>query len=68
MSPVHLTAQCLGTYGRTDPPTHAHSSCAERDEWHSCLSRAVPEDHEAQALAAFHYSAEVSSNHERWVP
>ncbi|XP_003463230.2 FYVE, RhoGEF and PH domain-containing protein 5 [Cavia porcellus] len=39
--------------------TLSASSCAERDEWHSCLSRAVPEDHEAQALAAFHYSAEL---------
>ncbi|KFO27444.1 FYVE, RhoGEF and PH domain-containing protein 5 [Fukomys damarensis] len=35
------------------------SSCTERDEWHSCLSRAVPEDREAQALAAFHHSAEL---------
>ncbi|XP_023561723.1 FYVE, RhoGEF and PH domain-containing protein 5 [Octodon degus] len=43
----------------TDPLACVHSSCAERDEWHSCLSRAVPEDHEAQALAAFHHSAEL---------
>ncbi|KAM6162701.1 FYVE, RhoGEF and PH domain-containing protein 5 [Erethizon dorsatum] len=39
--------------------TLSASSCTERDEWHSCLSRAVPEDHEAQALAAFHHSAEL---------
>ena len=40
----------------------AHSSCAERDEWHSCLSRALPEDYKAQALAAFHHSVEVSGD------
>lgn len=39
---------------------HTHSSCAERDEWHGCLSRALPEDYKAQALAAFHHSVEVS--------
>uniref|UniRef100_A0A2I3HQJ1 FYVE, RhoGEF and PH domain containing 5 n=1 Tax=Nomascus leucogenys TaxID=61853 RepID=A0A2I3HQJ1_NOMLE len=36
------------------------SSCAERDEWYGCLSRALPEDYKAQALAAFHHSVEVS--------
>lgn len=41
-------------------PACVHSSCAERDEWHSCLSRALPEDYKAQALAAFHHSVEVS--------
>nr|XP_044989726.1 FYVE, RhoGEF and PH domain-containing protein 5 isoform X2 [Jaculus jaculus] len=35
------------------------SSCAERDEWHGCLSRALPEDFKAQALAAFHHSVEL---------
>ncbi|XP_076962358.1 FYVE, RhoGEF and PH domain-containing protein 5 isoform X2 [Callospermophilus lateralis] len=35
------------------------SSCAERDEWYSCLSRALPEDYKAQALAAFHHSVEI---------
>ncbi|XP_057562561.1 FYVE, RhoGEF and PH domain-containing protein 5 isoform X2 [Hippopotamus amphibius kiboko] len=35
------------------------SSCAERDEWHSCLSRALPEDYKAQALAAFQHSVEI---------
>ncbi|XP_058421731.1 FYVE, RhoGEF and PH domain-containing protein 5 isoform X1 [Diceros bicornis minor] len=35
------------------------SSCAERDEWHGCLSRALPEDYKAQALAAFHHSVEI---------
>lgn len=45
-------------------PLRAHSSCAERDEWHSCLSRALPEDYKAQALAAFHHSVEVSGGPE----
>ncbi|KAL2807156.1 FYVE, RhoGEF and PH domain-containing protein 5 isoform 2 [Daubentonia madagascariensis] len=35
------------------------SSCADRDEWYSCLSRALPEDYKAQALAAFHHSVEI---------
>lgn len=35
------------------------SSCAERDEWHGCLSRALPEDYKTQALAAFHHSVEI---------
>ncbi|XP_066899509.1 FYVE, RhoGEF and PH domain-containing protein 5 isoform X1 [Kogia breviceps] len=39
--------------------TLSASSCAERDEWHSCLSRAVPEDYKAQALAAFQHSVEM---------
>ncbi|XP_029772912.1 FYVE, RhoGEF and PH domain-containing protein 5 isoform X2 [Suricata suricatta] len=39
--------------------TLSASSCAERDEWHSCLSRALPEDYKAQALAAFHHSVEI---------
>ncbi|XP_054451180.1 FYVE, RhoGEF and PH domain-containing protein 5 [Pteronotus mesoamericanus] len=39
--------------------TLSASSCAERDEWHGCLSRALPEDYKAQALAAFHHSVEI---------
>uniref|UniRef100_A0A8C9EFW0 FYVE, RhoGEF and PH domain containing 5 n=1 Tax=Phocoena sinus TaxID=42100 RepID=A0A8C9EFW0_PHOSS len=39
--------------------TLSASSCAERDEWHSCLSRALPEDSKAQALAAFQHSVEI---------
>ncbi|KAM6216144.1 FYVE, RhoGEF and PH domain-containing protein 5 [Rhynchocyon petersi] len=39
--------------------TLSASSCAERDEWYSCLSRALPEDCKAQALAAFHHSMEI---------
>uniref|UniRef100_A0A8C0I032 FYVE, RhoGEF and PH domain containing 5 n=1 Tax=Balaenoptera musculus TaxID=9771 RepID=A0A8C0I032_BALMU len=39
--------------------TLSASSCAERDEWHSCLSRALPEDYKAQALAAFQHSVEI---------
>ncbi|XP_051059258.1 FYVE, RhoGEF and PH domain-containing protein 5 [Phodopus roborovskii] len=35
------------------------SSCAERDEWHYCLTRALPEDYKTQALAAFHHSVEI---------
>lgn len=42
------------------------SSCAERDEWHSCVSRALPEDYKAQALAAFQHSVEVSGP--PWAP
>lgn len=41
-------------------PVWAYSSCAERDEWHYCLTRALPEDYKTQALAAFHHSVEVS--------
>lgn len=44
----------------------ARSSCAERDEWHSCVSRALPEDYKAQALAAFQHSMEVSGP--PWAP
>nr|XP_023403640.1 FYVE, RhoGEF and PH domain-containing protein 5 [Loxodonta africana] len=39
--------------------TLSASSCAERDEWYSCLNRALPEDYKAQALAAFHHSVEM---------
>ncbi|KAJ1069528.1 hypothetical protein K5549_021480, partial [Capra hircus] len=39
--------------------TLSASSCAERDEWHSCVSRALPEDYKAQALAAFQHSMEI---------
>ncbi|XP_006901116.1 PREDICTED: FYVE, RhoGEF and PH domain-containing protein 5 [Elephantulus edwardii] len=39
--------------------TLSASSCAERDEWYSCLNRALPEDYKAQALAAFHHSMEM---------
>lgn len=50
----------LGPLVQSLTPVCAHSSCAERDEWHGCLSRALPEDYKAQALAAFHHSVEVS--------
>ena len=46
-------------------PACAYSSCTERDEWHYCLSRALPEDYKTQALAAFHHSVEVSEGHPR---
>ncbi|XP_065790047.1 FYVE, RhoGEF and PH domain-containing protein 5 isoform X2 [Muntiacus reevesi] len=39
--------------------TLSASSCAERDEWHSCVSRALPDDYKAQALAAFQHSVEI---------
>ncbi|XP_048210746.1 FYVE, RhoGEF and PH domain-containing protein 5 [Perognathus longimembris pacificus] len=39
--------------------TLSASSCAERDEWHRCLSRVLPEDYKAQALAAFQHSVEI---------
>ncbi|XP_060239741.1 FYVE, RhoGEF and PH domain-containing protein 5 isoform X2 [Meriones unguiculatus] len=39
--------------------TLSASSCAERDEWHYCLTRALPEDYKTQALAAFHHSVEI---------
>ncbi|XP_059114207.1 FYVE, RhoGEF and PH domain-containing protein 5 [Peromyscus eremicus] len=39
--------------------TLSASSCAERDEWYYCLSRALPEDYKTQALAAFHHSVEI---------
>ncbi|XP_045146067.1 FYVE, RhoGEF and PH domain-containing protein 5 [Echinops telfairi] len=39
--------------------TLSASSCAERDEWYSCLGRALPEDYKAQALAVFHHSVEM---------
>uniref|UniRef100_A0A7N4NNH5 FYVE, RhoGEF and PH domain containing 5 n=1 Tax=Sarcophilus harrisii TaxID=9305 RepID=A0A7N4NNH5_SARHA len=35
------------------------SSCSERDEWYSCLSRALPEDYKIHTLAAFHNSVEI---------
>ncbi|XP_074054582.1 FYVE, RhoGEF and PH domain-containing protein 5 isoform X2 [Macrotis lagotis] len=35
------------------------SSCSERDEWYSCLSRALPEDYKLHSLAAFHNSVEI---------
>lgn len=50
----------LGPLVQSLTPVCVHSSCAERDEWHGCLSRALPEDYKAQALAAFHHSVEVS--------
>ncbi|KAM5279658.1 FYVE, RhoGEF and PH domain-containing protein 5 [Ctenodactylus gundi] len=39
--------------------TLSASSCAERDEWYSSLSRALPGDHEGQALASFHHGVEI---------
>ena len=49
-------------------PACARSSCAERDEWHSCVSRALPEDCKAQALAAFQHSVEDGGLRPSWSP
>lgn len=48
--------------------TLSASSCAERDEWHSCVSRALPEDYKAQALAAFQHSVEEGGRRPSWSP
>ncbi|XP_043741953.1 FYVE, RhoGEF and PH domain-containing protein 5 isoform X1 [Cervus elaphus] len=48
--------------------TLSASSCAERDEWHSCVSRALPEDYKAQALAAFQHSVEDGGLRPSWSP
>ncbi|XP_012512342.1 PREDICTED: FYVE, RhoGEF and PH domain-containing protein 5, partial [Propithecus coquereli] len=39
--------------------TLSASCCAERNEWLGCLSRALPEDPKAQALAALQHGLEV---------
>ncbi|KAL8212624.1 UNVERIFIED_CONTAM: FYVE, RhoGEF and PH domain-containing protein 5, partial [Gekko kuhli] len=35
------------------------SSCSERDEWYSCISRSIPDDYRAHSAAAFHNSVEL---------
>ncbi|XP_038596575.1 FYVE, RhoGEF and PH domain-containing protein 5 [Tachyglossus aculeatus] len=39
--------------------TLSASSCSERDEWYSCISRALPDDYKIHTLAAFHNSVEI---------
>ncbi|XP_042307648.1 FYVE, RhoGEF and PH domain-containing protein 5 isoform X2 [Sceloporus undulatus] len=35
------------------------SSCSERDEWYSCISRSIPDDYRAHSAAGFHNSVEL---------
>ncbi|NWQ80382.1 FGD5 protein, partial [Columbina picui] len=39
--------------------TLSASSCSERDDWYSCLSRHIPEDHKAHNASTFHSSVEL---------
>ncbi|XP_060544273.1 FYVE, RhoGEF and PH domain-containing protein 5 isoform X2 [Pantherophis guttatus] len=39
--------------------TLSASSCSERDEWYSCISRSIPEDHGAHSGGGFHNSVEL---------
>ncbi|XP_048346881.1 FYVE, RhoGEF and PH domain-containing protein 5 isoform X2 [Sphaerodactylus townsendi] len=39
--------------------TLSASSCFERDEWYSCISRSIPDDYRAHNAAAFHNSVEL---------
>ncbi|NXX38654.1 FGD5 protein, partial [Tricholaema leucomelas] len=35
------------------------SSCSERDDWYSCISRHIPDDHKAHNTSTFHSSVEL---------
>ncbi|XP_064012146.1 FYVE, RhoGEF and PH domain-containing protein 5 isoform X2 [Pogoniulus pusillus] len=35
------------------------SSCSERDDWYSCISRHIPDDHKAHNTSTFHSSVEI---------
>ncbi|XP_043408016.1 FYVE, RhoGEF and PH domain-containing protein 5 isoform X1 [Chelonia mydas] len=35
------------------------SSCSERDEWYSCISRTIPDDYKAHNASTFHNSIEL---------
>ncbi|NXG47416.1 FGD5 protein, partial [Psilopogon haemacephalus] len=35
------------------------SSCSERDDWYSCISRHIPDDHKAHSTSTFHSSVEL---------
>ncbi|KAJ6668312.1 hypothetical protein lerEdw1_015689 [Lerista edwardsae] len=37
----------------------SRSSCSERDEWYSCISRSIPDDYRTHSAAAFHNSVEL---------
>ncbi|XP_063147727.1 FYVE, RhoGEF and PH domain-containing protein 5 isoform X1 [Candoia aspera] len=39
--------------------TLSASSCSERDEWYSCISRSIPDDHGAHSGVGFHNSVEL---------
>ncbi|KAM3848633.1 FYVE, RhoGEF and PH domain-containing protein 5 [Vipera latastei] len=39
--------------------TLSASSCSERDEWYSCISRSIPEDYGAHSGGGFHNSVEL---------
>ncbi|XP_026578775.1 FYVE, RhoGEF and PH domain-containing protein 5 isoform X2 [Pseudonaja textilis] len=39
--------------------TLSASSCSERDEWYSCISRSIPEGHGAHSGGGFHNSVEL---------
>ncbi|KAJ7316942.1 hypothetical protein JRQ81_003104 [Phrynocephalus forsythii] len=39
--------------------TLSASSCSERDEWYSCISRSIPDDYRAHSAAGFHNSVEL---------
>ncbi|XP_070594419.1 FYVE, RhoGEF and PH domain-containing protein 5 isoform X2 [Erythrolamprus reginae] len=39
--------------------TLSASSCSERDEWYSCISRSIPEDQGAHSGGGFHNSVEL---------
>ncbi|XP_077181424.1 FYVE, RhoGEF and PH domain-containing protein 5 isoform X2 [Paroedura picta] len=39
--------------------TLSASSCSERDEWYSCISRSIPDDYRAHSSTAFHNSVEL---------
>lgn len=38
-----------------------HSSCSERDDWYSCISRHIPDDYTAHNTSTFHSSVEVKA-------
>uniref|UniRef100_A0A8D0G089 FYVE, RhoGEF and PH domain containing 5 n=1 Tax=Strix occidentalis caurina TaxID=311401 RepID=A0A8D0G089_STROC len=39
--------------------TLSASSCSERDEWYSCISRHIPDDYKAHNTSTFHSSVEL---------
>ncbi|XP_067400446.1 FYVE, RhoGEF and PH domain-containing protein 5 [Emydura macquarii macquarii] len=39
--------------------TLSASSCSERDEWYSCISRTIPDDYKAHTASSFHNSIEL---------
>uniref|UniRef100_A0A8C3RNF3 FYVE, RhoGEF and PH domain containing 5 n=1 Tax=Chelydra serpentina TaxID=8475 RepID=A0A8C3RNF3_CHESE len=39
--------------------TLSASSCSERDEWYSCISRTIPDDYKAHNASTFHNSIEL---------